>query len=376
MQRKLYLDCASTTPIHPEVLATYTKLLNDSFYNVDALYDDATTIKKMMEKSREATAKLLNVDSEEILFTSGASEANSLATKGLALKNQHLGRHIITSAYEHASVLNAIKQLEETFGFEVTYLKPNENGIISEQMVKQALRNDTILVSIMHVNNEVGAINPVESIAKIVKYDSNAFMHVDETQALGKIKINLKDIDLASFSAHKIEGLKGSGILYKKRHVELLALINGGQQEHNLRGGTSNALVNILFAKTLRIALENQQKYAKHLHALHDHFIQCLQQEAKIQINSLEPSVDAIINFSCRSLTSEVMLNALNARGIMVSALSTCHSKSSTSHVLASLGYDDDRIKHSLRVSFDHHLTIDDIDYFMANLKEIIQKYD
>ncbi len=374
--RKLYLDCASTTKIHPEVLSTYTDLLKDEYYNVDALYDNATKIKKMMERSREVTASLLKVKDDEIIFTSGASEANSLAIKGLALRYQVQGKHIITSAYEHASVLNAMKQLETSFGFEITYIKPNNQGIITAEMVQKFLRDDTILVSIMHVNNEIGAINPVEEIAKLVKYESNAFMHVDQTQALGKMAIILDDIDLASFSAHKIEGIKGSGILVKKKHVELLPLINGGQQEHNLRGGTSNALVNILFAKTLRLALENQERYHEKMINLHDHLLVALQNIPQITINSLEPSVPTIINFSCSSLTSEVMLNALNARGIMVSALSTCHSKQQASHVLESLGYDHQRIIHSLRVSFDHHTTFDDLDYFIDNLKEIIKIYD
>lgn len=374
--RKLYLDCASTTMIHPEVLKAYTELLNAEFYNVDALYDDANKLKKMMEKSREATARLLKVKTEEIIFTSGASEANSLAVKGLALKNRSYGQHIITSAYEHASVLNAMKQLENNFGFEITYLKPNAQGIITPAMVQAFLRDDTILVSIMHVNNEIGAINPVEEIAQMVKYKSNAFMHVDQTQALGKLPLALHDIDLASFSAHKIEGIKGSGILVKKKHVELLPLINGGQQEQNMRGGTSNALVNILFAKTLRLALENQERNHEKMIKLHDHLLLALRKIPQIMINSLEPSVPSIINFSCSSLTSEVMLNALNARGIMVSALSTCHSKQQASHVLESLGYDHQRIIHSLRISFDHHTTFDDLDYFIENLKEIIKKYD
>ena len=374
--RKLYLDCASTTKVHPEIYNAYIKLLADEYYNVDALYDDATKVKSMMEKSRDAIAKMLNVKADEIFFTSGSSESNSTAIKGTALKYQNIGKHIITSAYEHASVLNAMQQLENDFGFDITYLKPNKQGIISADMVMNAMKDNTILVSIMHVNNEIGAINPVEEIAHYVKYKSKALMHVDETQAVGKLSINLKDIDLASISAHKIEGLKGSGILVKKKHVNLLPLINGGQQEQNLRGGTSNALVNILFAKTLRLALENQVNYHEKMIKLHDHLLAMLKDIPQITINSLEPSVPSIINFSCSSLTSEVMLNALNARGIMVSALSTCHSKMNSSHVLESLGYDHQRIIHSLRLSFDYHTTMDDLDYFIKNLKEIINIYD
>lgn len=371
--RKVYLDCASTTNVHPEVYKTYTDLLASSFYNVDALYDGATKIKNMMEKSRSAIANMLHVSKDDIIFTSGSSEANSMAIKGVALAAK--GKHLITSSYEHASVLNAFKQLEEVFGYEVTYLDPNDDGIISVDMVKKAMKDDTVLVSIMYVNNEVGAINPVNDIAKFVKYHTNAYFHVDATQALAKLPIDLKNIDMASFSAHKIEGLKGSGILVKKKHVPIIPLINGGQQEDGIRGGTSNALVNICFAKTLRLALENQDKYHDYLKYIHDHLIEELLKIDGIVINSKHISVDTIVNFSVDGLTSEVMLNALNSRNIMVSALSTCHSKQNTSHVLKSMGYDENRIKHSLRISFDYHNTMEDIDYFIANLKEIIKIY-
>lgn len=374
--RKIYLDNASTTNVHPDVMKTYVDILSTSFCNVDALYDDATKLQQMMEKSRNAIAKMLNVTPAEVIFTSGASESNSFAIKGCALKNQHIGKHIITTAYEHSSVMNAMKQLEENFGFEVTYLKPNEDGIVTADMVKKVLRKDTVLVSIMYVNNEVGAINPVDEIGNMIKMTSNAYYHVDGVQALGKLPIVNRNIDLMSFSAHKIEGLKGSGLLLKKRHVALLPLINGGQQEYGIRGGTSNAATNICFAKTLRLALENQNKYHDSISKVHDYLIESLLKIEDIEINSKLISVDNIINFSNSRVTSEVLMNALNAKGIMVSALSTCHSKENmTSHVLKSMGYSDDRIKHSLRVSFDYHITLKDIDDFMDALKEILDKY-
>lgn len=375
MEHKLYLDCASTTNVHPEVLKTYTNFLASSFYNVDALYDEATKLDSMMENSRQTAAKLLNVNANEVIFTSGASEANSLAIKGFALANRNLGNHLITSMYEHASVLNAFKQLEEVFGFDVTYLKPNHDGIIDEDNLRFHLRKDTILVSIMHVNNEVGVINPVSQLAKIVKYESNACMHSDETQALGKLDIDTKNIDLLSFSAHKIEGLKGSGLLVKKQHIKLLPLINGGQQEQGLRGGTSNALVNLCFAKTLRLALENKERYHAYLEDLANYTINELGKIDGIVLNRCSCSVPNIINFSNNVLPSEVLLNALNAKNIMCSALSTCHSHSASSHVLESLGYDNKRISHSLRISFDYHHTKDDIDYFIKSLKEIFNAY-
>ena len=253
---KVYLDAVSTTAVNPEVLDTYKKLLDKYYCNSDALYDDGVAIYDMQEKSRKMIGQMLGVSSNEVIFTSGASEANSLAIKGLALNHQNK-KHLITSIYEHSSAYNSFKQLENDFGFEVTYLKPDCNGNITAQMVKQALRDDTLLVSIMMVNNEIGSVNNIEEIGEVVKKHSGTFFHTDITQALGKTRIKLNNVDMASFSAHKIHGLKGSGVLIKKQHVQLLPLISGGQQEFSLRGGTSNALENIVLAKTLRIALEH-----------------------------------------------------------------------------------------------------------------------
>ena len=225
---KVYLDAVSTTGVDEKVLETYKKLLDEYYCNSDALYDDGVAIYDMQEKARALIAGMLGVKKDELIFTAGASEANSLAIKGLALKHRDR-KHLITSIYEHSSVYNSFRQLEEDFGFEVTYLDPDENGQITPVAVKEALRDDTLLVSIMHVNNEIGAINDVEEIAKIVKRHPGTYFHCDITQSLGKLDIDLANIDMASFSAHKIHGLKGSGALMKKQFVELLPLISGGQ---------------------------------------------------------------------------------------------------------------------------------------------------
>ncbi|MBO7698947.1 MAG: aminotransferase class V-fold PLP-dependent enzyme, partial [Erysipelotrichaceae bacterium] len=209
-----------------------------------------------------------------------------------------------TSIYEHSSVHNSFKQLEDQFGYEVTYLVPDEDGHISADQVKEALRNDTLLVSIMQVNNEIGAINDVEAIAEIVKKHSGTYFHTDITQGVGKVDIDLKNIDMASFSAHKIHGLKGSGVLIKKEFVNLLPLISGGQQELGIRGGTSNALANIVLAKTLRIALENKEKYHDYLNELHDLLVDGLKGVAKI---NYDKGLVTLINIST-PVQSEVML--------------------------------------------------------------------
>ncbi|MBQ2583521.1 MAG: aminotransferase class V-fold PLP-dependent enzyme [Erysipelotrichaceae bacterium] len=261
---KIYLDAVSTTAPDPEVRDTYEKLLDQYYCNSDALYDDGVAIYDMQEKARHIICDLFGIGKDELIFTSGASEANSLAIKGLCFAHPER-KHLITSIYEHSSVYNAMKQMEESFGYEVTYLDPDENGNITPAQVRENLRDDTLLVSVMAVNNEIGAINDVAQMASIVKKHRGAYFHTDITQAVGKIPVDLKDVDLASFSAHKIHGLKGSGGLIRKQHVELLPLISGGQQEFSLRGGTSNALVNIVLAKTLRLALENEKRYDTYL---------------------------------------------------------------------------------------------------------------
>lgn len=365
---KVYFDAVSTTALEPEVRETYKKLLDEFYCNSDALYDDGVAIYDMQEKSRALIAKMLGVKKDEIIFTAGASEANSLAIKGLALKHQDK-RHLITSYYEHSSAYNSFKQLEEDFGFEVTYLMPDENGQITPEAVRSALRNDTLLVSIMQVNNEIGAVNDIEGIAAIVKKHPGTYFHSDITQGVGKVDLDLSNVDMASFSAHKIHGLKGSGVLMKKQFVELLPIISGGQQEFSLRGGTSNALANIVLAKTMRIAYENKEKYHAKLQGLHDYLYEGLSQICTINYAKGLPTLMNIAT----PIPSEVLLNALNDKGIMVSSKSTCGSKKNENNrTLNALGFDED---HAIRISFDYTNTMEEADYFLSNLKEIIDKY-
>ena len=366
---KVYLDAVSTTNINKDVLETYIKLLNEHYCNSDALYDDGVAIYDMQEKSRKLIAQMLGVNDNEVVFTAGASEANSLAIKGLALKHKDK-KHLITSIYEHSSVYNSFKQLEEEFDYEVTYLTPNENGNITPEMVRDALKDDTLLVSIMMVNNEIGAVNDIDEIGKIVKKHSGTYFHTDITQALGKVNINLRNVDMASFSAHKIHGLKGSGALIRKQHIDLLPIISGGQQEFSIRGGTSNALANIALAKTLRIALENMDKHKDYLLGLNKYLLNKL--NGLVTINSRANGLATLINIST-PIKSEVLLNALNSKGIMVSSKSTCGSrKNEKNRALSALKVDED---FAIRVSFDYTNTKEEIDYFVESLKEILDKY-
>lgn len=375
MNRRVYFDYSSTTNVHPDVLKAYMDLLKTTYVNSESLYDEGTLVSRNLEKARNAISELLNVHPDEIIFTSGASEANSEAIKSVSFSMPEK-KHIITSQIEHSSVLNACKQMEDVFGYRVTYLPVNEQGIVSVKDLKNALDNDTSVVSLMSVNNETGAINPIEEIKEIVKKTSSAYMHVDMTQAIGKVPCSFENIDLASMSAHKIEGLKGSGILVKKKHVPFVPLINGGEQEYGLRGGTNNACTNMVFAKTLRIALENEKKYHDYVQKLQTLLLDQLKGIDGVEINNPESNLCSIVNFSYENIPSEVMQNALNRMGFMISARSTCESKSNNpSYVLKAMGYSDRRASSCIRISLSYHNTEEDILDFIKALKEIISHY-
>lgn len=372
----IYLDYASTTPIRKEVLDTYTMLLSKYYGNSDSLHDIGRESAKLMEKSRANIAQLFHVRSEEIFFTSCASESNNYAAKAYAWANQYKGKHLITTCVEHSSIHNAMKQLEEHFGFEVTYLPVNEQGIVTLDEVKKALRKDTILVSMMMVNNETGAINPIKECADYVHAHSRAAFHMDGVQALGKIPVDLSYVDMATFSAHKLYGLKGSALFYKKKNVQILPLISGGQQEEGLRAGTSNAPADIVFAKTIRLALEELDKNYSYVKELNDWLRRELCSCDDIVINSPNEASPYILNISVLCIGSEVMLNALNEKGFAVSAQSTCSSKSKAiSHVLLEMGLGELRATHAIRVSMSHMTTKEELVAFVKAIKEVIHDY-
>ena len=372
----IYLDYVATTPLRPEVLTTYNNLLEKYFFNADSIYDKGIEVNRLMEHSRKLISEMLKVKEDELIFTSCGSESNNLAIKGVAFQYQNRGKHIITTAIEHSSVYETCKELEKTFGFEVTYLKVDQKGRISLQELQDSIRDDTILVSIMYVNNEIGVINPIEEIKQIVKKYDKIKLHFDMVQALGKLPIDLTDVDLASFSAHKIYGLKGSGLLFKRRSTTIVPLINGGQQEFGMRGGTSNACSNIVFAKTLRLALEDFDNKAKHIKMINSYARKCLSQVEGVIINSDETCcISSILNFSCPGYKPEVILHDLESEEIYLSTRSACSSKSENiSRIMAQLNLDKEIASSALRISFGEHTTIEDIDKFCYYLQESLRK--
>ena len=353
----IYFDNASTTSVRTEVRRVYGQMLETCYGNPDSLHAAGRQASSLMEKSRSNIASMLHVDPSEIIFTSAASESNTLAIVGYALANEHRGHHVLTSNVEHSSVRHAMEFLKR-FGFEVEFLPINEEGIVTPECLKSHMRKDTILVSIMHVNNEMGAINPILELEKIVHQNPTCVFHVDCVQSFSKIDIPFEKLDMATISAHKIHGLKGSAILMKKKKIQLVPIIQGGQQEQGLRGGTENAPANIVLAKTIRLALEELAKInGAHIHSPKD-------------------AIPYILNISFDQITSEVLLNALDQKGICVSAKSTCSSQNTNaSEVLLAMHKSEFDATHGIRLSFSYENTLEEAKYFIETCKEIIENY-
>lgn len=357
----IYLDAASTTPIFDEIIEDVYELHKNYFGNADSLHTMGQRVSSLVSSSRKQIAKYLNVLPHEVIFTSGGTESNVTAIKGVVFADL-LKKHIITSNIEHSSVSDTFDQLERVFGYEVDRLPVNDEGVVDPELLKKHLRDDTILVAMMAINNEVGSIFPISDYARIIKKHSQAHFHVDGVQAFIKEPFSLKQVDTISFSAHKIGGLKGSGILIKKSNVPFEPLIPGGQQEFGYRGGTLNAISAIVFAKTMRLAQVSRDKNYEKIKELNTMLWEAFENDPDIVINSLREGTPYIFNMSVKNIGSEIMMNALNEQGIMVSARSTCHSQSnSPSPVLKALGRSDSEALSSIRISLTDETTMEDI---------------
>ena len=368
----IYLDYAASTPPNNQVMDSFIKVSNEFFANNGAVHKLGSEAHNLYIKSKEQIARFLRVEINELFFTSGATEANNMAVKGYALKYQTRGKHLITTKLEHPSVYEAFKQLEEFFGFEVTYLSGDENGIINPEDVRDAIRKDTILVSILHVNNEIGAINDIETIGEIIKAHRKIGFHVDLTQTIGKIDFDIKrmNITLATFSAHKIFGLKGSGMLYKKDSVELLPLLSGGKQQSGVRAGTFSTGHCVATAKAVRMAYQNRIQHYEYVQNIHNQIRQRLEEVDNLVINTPKENYSPfILNFSVINIKPETFLRAMSDDGIYLSTKSAC-SKTRTvrSRVIESITDDEAVITTPIRLSFSHYIKMHEIDEIVTKI--------
>lgn len=362
----IYLDYAATTPLDPKVAERMAACLTQDgvFANPASTHAPGRAARKVVEEARARIAALVNAAADEMVFTSGATEADNLAIKGLARFERQRGRHIITSRIEHKAVLDACKQLERE-GFEVTWLKPDPDGLIQPAAVKAALRDDTILVSIMHANNELGTLNDIAAIGTLLK-DHSARFHVDAAQSAGKVAIDLKklDVDLMSFAAHKIYGPKGMGALYVRREprVNLEPLIHGGGHERGLRSGTLATHQIVGMGEAFRLAREQLPEEGPRITALRERLWQGLQRIEGVLLNG-HPSqrLPGILNVSFPGVEGESLLYACEA--LAVSSGSACNSADQEpSYVLRALGRDDQLAGASLRFSLGRYTTEAEVD--------------
>ena len=370
---KIYLDYAATTPVSEEVIDSYYKLLKENYANSDSIHELGSKAGTYLKKARNQIANLLNCKEDEIIFTSGSTESNNTAIKGVAFAYQNRGKHIITTKIEHPSVIDSCKQLEELFGFEVTYLDVLSDGKVDLEQLKSSLRKDTILVSIMAVNNEMGSIQDIKSISKIIKEKSTALYHIDATQAMCKEKLDYSLADLYNFSSHKFYGLKGSSVLVKKEKVRLVPILSGGQQEYGVRGGTVNWASHMMMAKSLRIGLESLNEHYNYVKDLKAYLLEKLSKIDGMVVNSPSDGSPYVLNVYFKNKRGEVIMNALSNKGIYVSTKSACSSRSKDySASIYELTKDSIISKNSLRVSLSHLTTKEELDVFVKELKEIV----
>lgn len=378
MSKKIvYVDHAATTYVKPEVFETMKPYFTDLYGNPSSIYYLGRENKKVLEGARQKIAECIGAESAEVYFTNSGTEADNWAVKGVAYANRKKGKHLITSSIEHHAVLEVFGFLK-TEGFEVTILPVDENGLVSPEELKKALRPDTTLVSIMFANNEIGTIQPIKELAAIAK-EKGVIFHTDAVQAMGNVAVKVQElgVDLLSLSAHKFYGPKGVGALYIKKGTRINNLILGGAQERGRRAGTENVPGIIGMASALEIAYRDLDKYNKHLKNLSDRFIEKVTKRIPyVRLNGdRNKRLPGNVNFSFNFVEGESLLLMLDMKGIQASSGSACTSGSlDPSHVLLAIGLPHEIAHGSLRITFGERNTEGDVDYIVDCLEEIVGK--
>lgn len=376
MEKKLiYMDNAATTPVNPEVLDAMLPYFTEKFGNPSSIYSISSENKKAITDAREVIAKTINTTPENIYFTAGGSESDNWALKATADAYASKGKHIITTKIEHHAILHTCEYLE-TKGFEITYLDVDENGLVKLDELTAAIRPDTILISVMFANNEIGTIEPIAEIGKIA-HEHGVLFHTDAVQAYTQVPIDVEamNIDMMSTSGHKINGPKGIGFLYIRKGVKIKSFIHGGAQERHRRAGTENVTGIIGLAKAAEIATANMKERTAEEIKVRDHLIERIEKEipyAKLNGDRVK-RLPNNVNFSFQFVEGESMLILLDSKGICASSGSACTSGSlDPSHVLLAIGLPHEIAHGSLRLTISDQITMEDADYVVDNLKEIV----
>lgn len=354
----IYLDNSATTKPYPEVLKVYQQVSERFFGNPSSLHQLGIDASRLLNETRKQMLHYTGFKQYEIIFTSGATEANNIAIKGAAIAKMNRGRHIVTTTIEHPSVIESCEQLRTLFGFDISYVQVNEHGHADMTHLKEVLRPDTVLVSMMHVNNETGAVQPIEEAASIIReHAKEALFHVDGVQGIGKVPLPKEvDIDLLTMSGHKIHGLKGTGALFLKKETVLAPFITGGEQELGLRSGTENPAGAVSLAKAMKHSFEHLNKHLDEMQSLKTQLQKQLGEIEGVVLNTpLTNSAPHIVNFSVPGIQIEVLLHMLEKEGIFVSTTSACSAKKKeTSHVLLAMGKSEEAARSSMRISLTY----------------------
>lgn len=369
----IYLDYSATTPVLDEVLDSFVKVNKNYIGNPNSLHKLGIESKHLLDQATIQITNILGVKPSELIYTSGASESNNLAIKGIVNKYPNRGKQIITTNLEHSSILEPLKKLEN-IGYKISYVNLNSDGTVNLEHLKELLKEDTVLVTIAAVSSEVGIRQPIEEIGKILKNYPKCFFHSDITQALGKINVSLENVDLASFSAHKFYGLKGIGGLVKRENVIIEPLIDGGKSTTVYRSGTPTLALIVSMAKALRLSTENLESKINHVQELNRYLREQLKEINLIHINSTDKSIPHILNFSISGIKPETMLHALEEHDIYISTMTACSSNKSESLAVKSLTNNKDYATTSLRVSISSFTTLEEVKEFIKILKECIEK--
>lgn len=373
----LYFDHAASTPPYEEVIRTVAEVMAAHYGNPSSLHKLGEESGKLLKKAREVCAGALDVKPGEIVFTSGATESNNLAIKGAAMQYSGRGKHLITTQTEHPSVWECYAQLEKQ-GWEVTFLPVNSNGRISLQDVLDAVRKDTVLISVMHVNNETGCIQPVAELGQRLKMEHpRVIFHVDGVQGFGKVPLSLKDsgIDLYSLSAHKLRGPRGAGLLVVREGLSLVPLMSGGGQEDRLRPGTENIPAIVGMAKAVRLAKDGEGRRSRLLDNLRKQLIEGIAAWPELVLHSIEDAAPHIVHFSYPGMKSEAFLHMLEEEGFLVSTKSACSSKrAEPSRILLAMGANVAEAESGIRISLSEDHTESDIQGLLNAIEKSVSR--
>ncbi len=370
----VYLDHAATTPVDKEVLRAMRPYFSQKFGNASSIHKWGQEAEKDMKKSRQTMARHMEAEPEEVVFTSGGTESNNLALKGVAFANRDKGKHIITSKIEHHCVTRACEWLEKQ-GFDVSYLDVNEYGFVEPETLKEAIRDDTILVSIMYANNETGVIQPIKELSALCK-EKGILFHTDAVQAFGKIPLDLKNVDMLSISSHKIYGPKGMGALYVKKGTDIQPILHGGGHEGGLRSGTENVAGIVGLAKATELIFKDMDKETKREKKLRDRIIKGLLEIPDTKLNG-HPSkrLPNNVNTRFKYIEGESLVIKLSDKGIAASTSSACSSKSlEPSHVLIAMGVPKVEAHGSLRLTLGKGTTRKKLDYLLKTVPEVVKE--